>query len=206
MHSASYFQTKKTLIMAAAAVLSAAVLALSMLTSAVAASSVVQVTSNIADVPNGASLTLNIGTQNDGDVYSLEVDHTLALPEFNLYADEDRVYGNSAADFAALGVTATYDEASSVWTLDLGERVTEQIRQGSGSVTFHFVLRDADRNILWGSMNPTTAENTFSFNLVEGTGDELVPEPSDEVNEDAAEDEDDAEAVIPGVPNTSVAQ
>lgn len=203
MPSASYFQAKKTLIMTAAAVLSAAMLAISMLTSVAAASGIVQVTSNIADVPGGASLVLTVGTQNDGDVYELEVDHSLqsVLPEFSVYANESNPYGTSRANFEAMGVTVSYSAAANQWVIDFGDEVTDDIRDNGGDVRFYFVLRDADDNILWGSMSPTSPENTFNFNLVEGTGDELVPEPSDDIVEDEEDD-----VVIPGVPNTSVAR
>lgn len=162
------------------------------------ASSIVGVSTNIADVPGGDSFVMTVTTQNDGDVYELEVDHSYegTYPEFSVYADETNPYGSAqdAADFEALGVSVTYSAASSQWTIDFGDTITQGMVSGGGIANFYFVLKDDSGNALWGSMYDTTPENTFNFDLVNGTGDSLVPP--------AADDED--EAVIPGVPNTSV--
>lgn len=189
-----------------AAIAAAAVLVISLLTSMVSASSIVKVTSNIADVPGGASLVLTIGTQNDGDVHELEVDHTLyaQLPEFSVYADEADPYGGATCgpssdqdcrtQFENAGVEVTYSAAENQWVIDFGDAVTDVIRN-NGQINFHFVLRDANRNILWGSMDLPAPESTFRFDAIEGTGDSLLVEV-----------DQDNDVVIPGVPNTSVGQ
>lgn len=199
MHIASNAITNKRLFGALLSIGLAAVLVASWMATAVSASSVVGVTSNIANVPSGENLVLTVTAQNDGDVAELEVDHSLhaTYPEFSVYANEANPYGTAddKADFDALGVTVSYNAANSQWVIDLGPIITQGVVSTSGSITFYFVIKDADKNVLWGSMSPTTASNTFSFDLVNGTGDELLPSVDDTPEEDV---------VVPGVPNTAL--
>lgn len=184
-------------------VLAATVLVAGYLASTVNASSIVGVTSNVADVPGGDGLVLTISADNAGDIYELEFDHSLegnpATPEFSVYASEADPYGGDGALFASVGVSVTYSQADSQWVIDFGPTMTQTMSDAaSGEVTFYFVLKDATGNVLWGSMLPTTPENTFSYNLVDGSGDSLTPpapEPPVVVEE--------PEPVVPGVPNTS---
>lgn len=128
------------------------------------ASSLASVSSNIAGVPGGENLILRVAAHNDGNLAKLEIDHSMSatLPEFSVYADEANPYGTSKADFDTLGVTVTYTAATSEWVIDLGSGVTQQIRENDEGIKFYFVLRDADRVILWGSMDSVTPENTFT--------------------------------------------
>lgn len=171
-----------------------------------AASGITNVTSNIASVPSGNNLVLTISAQNDGDVQELEVDHSLEaqLPEFSVYASESNPYGDSKADFDALGVTVTYNSTDSAWTIDLGEYVTNVIQSDMGDeIKFYFTLRSADQ-VLWGDMYNASAWPTFDFNLAEGTS-EVVEGTEYSLVEPTEDDEEtEEEAVIPGVPNTSV--
>ncbi len=203
-------QNFKNFGLVAASIIAATMLAFSWLVAAVNASSIIQVTSNIDQVPGGASLVLTVGVQDDGDVHELEIDHSLQdiLPEFSVYADAANPYGGStcgtgnnldcATEFTNAGVTVTYSAVDSQWVINFGDNITDVIR-ANGNIDFYFTLRDADHNELWGSMNSTTPENTFNFDANDGTGDSLLPDTSDD-----DEDEDD-EVIIPGVPNTSVA-
>lgn len=191
----------KALMVGAAALLVAPVIGL--FSSAVNASSIISVTSNIADVPNGASLVLTIGVQNDGDVYELEVDHSYddhhpgTFPEFSVYADESDPYGGDGHLFAALGASVVYSAANNQWTIDFGQDITDDINTIGDPITFYFALRDAEGGYLWGGMSSPTEEVRFTYDTVEGTGDTLVA--------DTTEDEDALEAIVPGVPNTSIA-
>lgn len=174
------------------------ILVVSWLATAVNASGVVGVTSNIADVPGGDNLVLTVTIEDDGDVERLEVDHSFepALPSFHVYTDEVDPYGGGEAQFVSAGVDVIYSEANSQWVIDFGSAVTDVFRD-TGNVSFYLALDgaagDGTNDKIWGGMHPPTAENTFSFNLVDGTGDSLVPEV---VEED--------EPIVPGVPNTSL--
>lgn len=213
MKATTTSQNIKRFGLAMASVAAAVMLVIGWLTTVVGASSIVQVTSNIADVPGGANLVLTVGTQNDGDVYELEIDHSLSslLPEFSVYADEANPYGGATCgpgsvldcktEFNNAGVTVTYSAAANQWVIDFGQTVTDVIRD-NGKVNFYFVLRDANKNTLWGSMGgngqPAAEEGIFRFDAVAGTGDSLIPDENDE--------DDYEEVVVPGVPNTSLAR
>lgn len=101
----------------------------------------------------------------DLNLYSLEVDHSFegTLPEFSVYASEATPWGTDAdkAMFDAAGVTISYDADLQKWTIDFGEDITDTYFIPSG-VTFYMVLKDEAENA-WGSMDPTTAENTFAY-------------------------------------------
>lgn len=193
MHIPNQITNYKSLLIATGLILAAVALVISLVAPAARAASLTSVSSNIAAVPDGETLVLRVAAQNQDNVHELEVDHSLqgTLPEFSVYANEANPYGTSEADFVANGVTVTYSAANSEWTIDFGRTVTDIIIDNGGDVQFYFVLRDASRNILWGSMDTVTPENTFTFDLIEGTGDSFVAEDTEEV-------------VVPGVPNTSV--
>lgn len=196
MRATNQLLNTKNYLLAIASLAIAAMLVLSWLATAVHASSIIRVTSNIADVPGGANLVITVAAQNDGDVYELEVDHSMAtdFPEFSVYADEADPYGGDGPLFATAGATVTYSAANSEWTLDFGSNITDMIRNNGGDIRFYFALRNIDGDYLWGSMMTTTPENTFDFDVIEGTGDSLL----------VSVDEDEEDVIIPGVPNTSV--
>ena len=187
----------KTIVFGATLVALALVLVVNLFSPAAHASSLASVSSNIADVPGGANLVLRVAAHNDGNLAELEIDHSMApmLPEFSVYANEANPYGDSEADFLDNNVSVTYTAATSEWVIDFGPQVTKAIRDNNeGIIKFYFVLRKADsRGILWGSMNPVTPENTFTFDAANGTGDSLEADPQ----------EDEEEVIVPGVPNTS---
>lgn len=191
----SNIQTKKNIIFAGLAVVTAVVLAFSWMMTAVGASGIVSVTSNIASVSATESLKLNIKIQNDGDVHMLEVDHSVStLPEFSVYANEADPYGADRADYIAAGATVTYSEASSEWTIDIGQAFTNEIIDNhGGEISFYFTLKDSNGQLLWGDMYNASAWPSFNFDLVEGTA-EMVEGTENSLYE----------PVIPGVPNTSV--
>ncbi len=100
----------------------------------------------------------------DDNLYELEVDHSLwaTIPEFSVYASEADPYGGDAALFADAGVTVDYNAADQVWTIDFGADVTQLFIDNG--ITFYLVLIDQD-GLSWGSMDPTTPENTFAYTL-----------------------------------------
>ncbi|HPS33522.1 MAG TPA: putative Ig domain-containing protein, partial [Anaerolineaceae bacterium] len=103
----------------------------------------------------------------DNNLFELEVDHSMegSLPEFSVYADADNPYGSAeaAAQFAAMGVSVSYDATLQKWTIDFGEAVTDAFIT-NGGITFYFVLQDTEGN-QWGTMYGTTPENTFVYTL-----------------------------------------
>jgi len=127
----------------------------------------------------------------DGDLASLEIDHSLGaysgtpeedqLPEFTVYADPENVYGSPEAEaaFASFGVTVSYDEELEKWTIDFGDNITDRFVDEEG-ITFYVVLKDVDGN-KFGSMSPTTEDNTFVYGLSRAEASapvEEVEEPS----------------------------
>lgn len=116
----------------------------------------------------------------DDFLYSLELDHSMeaVLPEFTVYADADNPYGSAeaAAEFAAAGVTVTYDAVEQIWIIDFGPAITAQFIENEG-ITFYMVLRDVSGHT-WGSMDPTTAENTYVYTI---TLDDVAPTISEMV-------------------------
>jgi hypothetical protein len=102
-------------------------------------------------------------TASDKNLYELEVDHSFdgTLPEFSVYASEEDPYGGQGAAFAAQGVEVTYNADEQKWTIDFGPTVTQTI-VNNGGITFYLVLVDEAGN-KWGSMDPTTQENTFDY-------------------------------------------
>lgn len=148
-------------------------------------------------------LVVTANLEDGEELRELEVDHSYdntnpLFPEFSVYADETDPYNNQWATpvetgqeaiFTSLGASVTYSASANQWVLDFGTAITDIILEDGGDVTFHFVLRGIDTNdddapISWGSMSPTTAENTFNYTL-------------------ARVEADDEEA--PGVPNTASA-
>jgi len=106
-----------------------------------------------------------------GNLYELEVDHSMesnpATPEFSVYASETDPYGGEGALFSAAGVTVTYSAAEEKWTIDFGESITN-LFIANGGITFYVVLKDDAGNV-WGSMDPTTASNTFVYTIPAAT-------------------------------------
>lgn len=119
-------------------------------------------------VPVGGSLILEIKPEGQ-DFFVLEVDHSLqgVLPEFSVYASEVNPYGDQEDrdQFGEAGVTVSYSVSEGKWTLDLGQAVTDVLRNQS-NVRFNFVVKDANGNNIWGSMSPTTPENTRNYTIV----------------------------------------
>jgi len=103
----------------------------------------------------------------DPNLFSLELDHNLShlLPEFTVYANQLDPYGSIEDEnaFIAAGVTVTYNELTQTWTIDFGNSVTTTMIDNDG-VTFYMVIKDTFDN-QFGSMDPTTVENTFTFDL-----------------------------------------
>jgi hypothetical protein len=103
----------------------------------------------------------------DNNLFKLEVDHSMesTLPEFSVYADAGNPYGSAedAAQFAAMGVSVSYNAALQKWTIDFGETVTDAFIT-NGGITFYLVLEDLEGN-QWGTMYGTTPENTFAYTL-----------------------------------------
>ena len=103
----------------------------------------------------------------DNNLFKLEVDHSMesTLPEFSVYADAGNPYGSpeDAAQFAAMGVSVSYNAALQKWTIDFGETVTDAFIT-NGGITFYLVLEDLEGN-QWGTMYGTTPENTFAYTL-----------------------------------------
>lgn len=111
----------------------------------------------------------------DNDLYELEVDHNMAaLPEFSVYASETDPYGGESVTFATAGVTVTYDATDQVWTIDFGQNVTDAF-VSNGGVTFYIVIKDAAGNA-WGSMSPTSPENTFVYEVNRDADDPIMEE------------------------------
>ncbi|MCM3625122.1 hypothetical protein M4D70_23140 [Brevibacillus borstelensis] len=119
-------------------------------------------------ITDGQDFVLTISAEDESDLYSLEVDHSMSqLPEFTLYAHEENPWGSTEAQEQATeaGVTATYDSGTKKWVLTFKadgnayEKITEQ-----GTVTFYFVVKDVEGNA-FGSMDPTTPENTFTYTV-----------------------------------------
>ena len=111
----------------------------------------------------------------DGDLKSLEVDHSLGkfsgtpdaeqLPEFTVYAAADNVFGSPEAEsaFGAEGVSVEFDAATDKWTIDFGPVITDKFVANEG-ITFYLVLKDEAGNKL-GTMSPTSADNTFAYTM-----------------------------------------
>ncbi len=103
----------------------------------------------------------------DLNLFSLEVDHSFegTLPEFTVYASATNPWGSpeAKAGFDAAGMTVAYDETAQKWTIDFGETVTDTFIPSG--VNFYMVLHDQADN-KWGSMSPTTPENTFAYTFV----------------------------------------
>jgi uncharacterized repeat protein (TIGR02543 family) len=102
------------------------------------------------------------------NLYSLEIDHNFEgiLPEFTIYADNDQVWGTPNEDPAGFGVGATY--LNGVWTITFtkgGTAYDTILNSGKSSLRFYFVIAN-DLGDEWGSMDPTTPENTREIDIV----------------------------------------
>lgn len=104
----------------------------------------------------------------DDNLYELEIDHNMqdnpATPEFSVYASVENPYGTDADRTLfeeTFGVHVTYDDDLQKWTIDFGPSVTKSFIT-NGGIIFYMVLEDLGGNT-WGSMDPTTEENTFSY-------------------------------------------
>ena len=101
----------------------------------------------------------------DGDLYSLEVDHSLEgqLPEFTVYASTTNPFGSAAAEtlFTDEGVSVAYDDADEKWMIDFGSDITDTLIS-EGGITFYIVLEDEAGNS-FGSMFHSGEENKDSY-------------------------------------------
>ncbi len=108
---------------------------------------------------------LTVAASDDTALYELEIDHNMeaTLPEFSVYADSANPYGTpeDKAAFEAQGVHVTY--AGGVWIIDFGQTLTD-VFLARGGITFYLVIKDEAGNA-WGSMSPTTPENTFAYTV-----------------------------------------
>ena len=102
-----------------------------------------------------SNLILIVTASDNAGLASLEVDHSLEgiLPEFTV--------GTNAATDPETGASSTF--ADETWTLNFGPTVSA-IMRGSDTITFYFVITDVNGNE-FGSMSPTTPENTRAFNI-----------------------------------------
>jgi len=110
------------------------------------------------------SFVWEVDAADAGDnLYELEVDHSMeaSLTEFSVYASETDPYGGEGDTFAAAGVSVLYSATEQKWTIDFGTDITNAFIANSG-ITFYIVLKDQAGNT-WGSMSPTTEENTFPY-------------------------------------------
>lgn len=134
---------------------------------------VVTVLPESGSISLGAEDTFVLTVQvSDVNAYSLEVDHSLEanLPEFTVYAvevSETNPYGpygslEAKNQFDALGVTVTYTALTQTFTIDFGATVTDMFVDSG--ITFYLVATDSFDNA-FGSMNPTTAQNTFAYDI-----------------------------------------
>lgn len=96
--------------------------------------------------------------------FELEVDHSLGeMPEFSVYADESDPYGGDKSQFEDVGVTVEYSNGK--FNIDLGSQITQLIAS-KPEVKFYYAVRDYSGKYLWGSMNPTSPENTRTYTVV----------------------------------------
>ncbi|NLK12914.1 MAG: InlB B-repeat-containing protein, partial [Candidatus Phytoplasma sp.] len=108
-------------------------------------------------------LVLVIKAQDD-NLYSLEVDHSLNTNEFTVYASEQDPYGGQQAAFKELDVVVVF--ADGTWTITFGNGAMDLIKSVTQLDEFkvHVVIKDHVGNA-FGSMSPTTEENTVSINI-----------------------------------------
>jgi hypothetical protein len=104
----------------------------------------------------------------DPNLAAIEIDHSMenSIPEFWLHANEENPYGTEAdrTEFESYGVIVTYDATTQTWTIDFGENVTPMFIE-NGGITFYVKAFDVVGNA-FGSMDPTTPENTFAYTIV----------------------------------------
>lgn len=178
-----------------------AIAAVTLITSPVTEASRVSSVSPAAgdvEISKNGNFVLTINLENDGDIHRVEVDHSFegTIPEFHLVANESNPYGDESdrAAFNGLGVYVTYSSANNRWVVDFGRQITEQFLD-RGNVTFYFALKDSSGAYIWGSMSPTSPENTFRFDLTESEEESTTNEDDEEVS-----------SITPGVPNTGQAE
>lgn len=114
---------------------------------------------------DNAKLILEVAASDDY-LYQLEIDHTLDPSlEFSLYASTTNPYGSSEAkaQFEAQGVYVTYENGQ--WTIVIEGSSLDMVLADKG-VTFYYVISDYAGN-KFGSMSPTTVENTLDIHFVE---------------------------------------
>lgn len=210
MYTTYRYISLKQIMSIAVALLLIAGLVIGLMVRPVGATSLAGVSSNIAEVPGNTdtNFIMKVRAHNDGDLAALEVDHSLqgTLPEFTVYANAANPYGDDQADYVAAGLTVSYNPSLSEWTFEFDRNGSAWgVIDAAGDVSFYFALKDINGQTLWGTMNGTTADNTFAFDFVEGTGDELVYVPLEDA--EGIDGTNDAAApspiVVPGVPNTS---
>ncbi|CCV64138.1 hypothetical protein BN85405610 [Alteracholeplasma palmae J233] len=106
---------------------------------------------------------------NDENLHSLEIDHNFEgiLPEFTVYASESNPYGTDALrnEFEKQGVEVVFE--SGKWTIIIdGSSYEKLIKNANSEFIVHFVIADKNGN-KFGSMSPTTNENTIKVSLSE---------------------------------------
>lgn len=116
---------------------------------------------------SGEHFILTVDAFDAGTLAELEIDHNMSstLPEFSVYASEENPYGTEEdkTQFEAMGVLVTYNAADQKWVIDFGDTATDAFVANSG-ITFYIVIKDAAGN-RFGSMSPTTPENTVAYTL-----------------------------------------
>jgi hypothetical protein len=122
-------------------------------------------TAGTVELASGESFVLTVDASDTGNnLYELEIDHNIsALPEFSVYANAANPYGTAAdkTEFESYGVVVNYFVSEQKWTIDFGDTVTTNYFIGN-NVTFYIKLIDFAGNA-FGSMDPTTPTNTFSY-------------------------------------------
>lgn len=148
----------------------------------------------------GESFVLTVNASlNPGEILGhLEVDHSFEgeswFPEFNVYADEANPYGGAAEEAYAnsVGVTVTYSASNLRWVIDFGPTITQMIRDDGRELIFYLVAHGED-----GDGNPIASGHMGSPGnpMPEGVAFSYPP---------LAVDDEVADEVAPGVPNTAV--
>ncbi len=127
-----------------------------------------EITSATVSKDANGNLVLTV-VANDENLYSLEIDHSHGehgnwseanLPEFHVYADADKVYGKSEADFLAAGLTVNYNATTLTWTLIFKHdgqamEVINNAEISKGAIDFFLVAHDEAGNSS-GSMHDRT--------------------------------------------------
>ncbi len=135
------------------------------------------------------SLAFDFQVEDLTELAWLEIDHSLQgiLPEFKLYPVDDNPWRSPACTdqeaaqrqvaAQSLGAYSSYDPATRTWTLIFSESIGEgtalaTIKQQS-AFELYYVVEDVYGN-KFGSMNPTTPENTVAVTVYDWTIEERL--------------------------------